>query len=129
MCPLARKRRDRLDSAAACVRAYHVCPERKKKRSILSTVVELPVVQNRRAAERANEGASTSALARWREWEIRRYKTDLVDWYQPVQRPDAATALVARVRERRSRCSACSLKINRARRRTQVRGARTHMRH
>lgn len=26
-----------------------------------------------------------------------------MDWYQPVQRPDAATALVARVRERRSR--------------------------
>lgn len=36
-------------------------------------------------------------------WEIRRYKTDLADWWQPVQRPDVAAALVARVRERRSR--------------------------
>lgn len=72
--------------------------EEEKKRSILSTVVELLVC---RIDVRANEGASTSALARSREWEIRRYKTDLVDWYQPVQRPDAATALVARVRERR----------------------------
>lgn len=83
--------------------------KKKKKKRIgsLSTVVELPVCRIDVPAERANEGASTSALARSREWEIRRYKTDLVDWYQPVQRPDAATALVARVRERRSRCSAC----------------------
>lgn len=80
---------------------------RKKKRSILSAVVELPVCRIVPRCERTSERASTSALARPQEWEIRRYKTDLVDWCQSVQRPDAAAALVARVRERRSRYSAC----------------------
>lgn len=81
---------------------------RKKKIDPLGRGSSTARVQNRRAAERASEQASEHerALARSPEWEIRRYKTDLLDWYQPVQRPDAAAALVARVRERRSRCSA-----------------------
>lgn len=105
MSPREEKARPPGSQLRVFVRATYVRRrERKKKkkdRFSLSTVVELPVCRIDVPAKRANEGASTSALARSREWEIRRYKTDLVDWYQPVQRPDAATALVARVRERR----------------------------
>lgn len=57
--------------------------------------------ENRHAIADARSLVSRTSLCE--SGRYRRYKTDLVDWYQPVQRPDAATALVARVRERRSR--------------------------
>jgi len=91
---------------------------------------EIAGVQNRHAAQRTSGRASERARARShvrREWEMRRYKTDPVDCCQPVQRPDAAAALVAFMRERRSRYSACGTPLlQQAWTRRQTRSARAY---